>query len=144
MTPEIVLNYLGLLGAGVYVAAYFLLQSGIVGGNSIQYTLMNLTASSLVLMSLYASFNAASAVIQSCWVVISIYGMTRMYLIYRRISFTGDERQFIDDKFAYLQKHLARRVLNLGVWIEAEAGTELTVAAPDGPRPARVRDGFWI
>ena len=126
MTQDVLFNGIGLAGAGIYLVSYFLLQAGFVGGNSKTYAVMNLVAASFVLVSLYTAFNAASAVIQTSWIVISIFGMTRMYLLYRRIEFSDEETRFIADKLPHMQRHLARKVLNHGVWVEAEAGAELT------------------
>ena len=88
MPIDDLLKYIGLLGAFLYLASYFLLQAGYIGGNSKAYTFLNLAAASLVLVSLTTAFNAASVVIQVSWILISIFGMSRMYLLYRRIRFT--------------------------------------------------------
>ncbi|WP_420587974.1 CBU_0592 family membrane protein [Marivita sp.] len=48
MPIDEILKYVGLLGAFLYLASYFLLQAGYIGGNSKVYTLMNLVAASLV------------------------------------------------------------------------------------------------
>lgn len=93
MPIDEVLKYIGLLGAFLYLASYFLLQAGYIGGNSKAYTYLNLSAASLVLVSLTTAFNAASVVIQVSWILISIFGMSRMYLLYRRIRFDPFSRR---------------------------------------------------
>ena len=49
------------------------------------YTLMNMAAAICVLASLLQSFNLASAMIQVCWIAISLYGLARL----RRERHTG-------------------------------------------------------
>lgn len=120
------LNYVGMAGALFYLSSYFLLQAGFIGGNSNTYTILNLIAATLVLFSLYTAFNVASLIIQVSWITISIYGMARMFFINRRLRFTKEERDFLDVKLPHLRKHLARQVLNKGIWIEGKAGTQLT------------------
>ena len=126
MTYDI-LNSIGVFGAVLYLVSYFLLQTGFIGGNSNTYTLMNLAAASCVAISLTVAFNAASMIVQVSWIVISIYGLARMYVLTRGIRFSPDEKAFVDDKLPGLPRHLARRILSDGVWIDGEAGAELTV-----------------
>lgn len=126
MPIDEILKYVGLLGAFLYLASYFLLQAGYIGGNSKVYTLMNLVAASLVLVSLSTAFNAASVVIQVSWILISVFGIVRMYFLYRRIQFTDEEMEFINEQLPKLPFHLARKLLDIGVWVEADRGFELT------------------
>lgn len=126
MEVATLLNSVGLLGAFFYLISYFLLQAGFIGGNSNAYVLLNLVAASLVLISLTIAFNLAVLVIQICWITISLYGLVRMFVINRRTRFTAEERAFIQAKTPRLKKHLARKVLNKGIWVEGAPGTELT------------------
>ena len=64
----------GLAGFGVYVAAYALVQFGVFTGNSLAYTAANTVAAALVLVSLIADFNLASALIQITWITIGVAG----------------------------------------------------------------------
>ncbi|CTQ48191.1 CBU_0592 family membrane protein [Jannaschia donghaensis] len=70
--PEPTLQHVGLSGAFLYMMTFALLALGILSGDSIKYFMMNLTAASLVLVSLSQSFNAASLVIQLFWIVVSV------------------------------------------------------------------------
>lgn len=65
----------GLAGFGAYVAAYALLQFGVLSGDSLIYTGANTLAAALVLISLIADFNLASALIQITWIVIGVVGV---------------------------------------------------------------------
>lgn len=72
LLPEPSLQLVGLSGAVIYMMTFALLATRIVSGDSIGYFLMNLSAASLVLISLSQSFNAASLVIQLFWIIVSI------------------------------------------------------------------------
>lgn len=118
--------YVGLYGALLYLASYFLLQAGFVRGNSYTYTLLNLAASSCVAISLLDAFNAASFVIQASWIVLSIYGLGRMTMIHYTTRFSAEESSFLKSKLPDMPKNIARNLLKNAVWIEGKAGSELT------------------
>jgi len=65
----------GLVGVVTYVAAYGALQLDLVDGNGVRYSVANVVAASLVLISLTSDFNLASAVIQVVWITIGIAGL---------------------------------------------------------------------
>ncbi len=71
------LDLIGLLGVALYVCAYAALQWGKLHGNSVWYSVLNGVAAALVLISLWGSFNLASALIQIMWISISISGIVR-------------------------------------------------------------------
>ncbi len=67
----------GLLGVVVMLWAFYLLQAGKLRGDAFAYQLMNALGAGAVLLSLVHDFNLSAFVIESCWVVISIFGMIR-------------------------------------------------------------------
>ena len=67
----------GLAGVAVMLWAFYLLQAGKLQGHSFAYQLMNAAGAGAVLLSLVHDFNLSAFVIETCWVVISIYGMIR-------------------------------------------------------------------
>ncbi|HEX3895436.1 MAG TPA: hypothetical protein VHW73_04435 [Rudaea sp.] len=67
----------GLLGVAVMLWAFFLLQAGKLRGDAFAYQLMNALGAGAVLLSLVNDFNLSAFVIETCWVVISVYGMIR-------------------------------------------------------------------
>jgi hypothetical protein len=69
----------GLLGVAVMLWAFFLLQAGKLRGDSFAYQLMNALGAGAVLVSLVNDFNLSAFVIETCWVVISVYGMIRAH-----------------------------------------------------------------
>ena len=74
--PPHMIEFVGVLGFGLYVLNYTLLTTRVISGNSLQFFAANLTAASCVLIGLTVSFNLASALIQIFWVVMSLIGIT--------------------------------------------------------------------
>jgi len=73
-------NIIGTIGVGLIVLAYFLLQFNKVSSNSLVYLTMNLVGSSLFLGSLLVDWNLAGVILQSVWILISLYGIIRVTL----------------------------------------------------------------
>ncbi|HET8552437.1 MAG TPA: hypothetical protein VFM97_08195 [Gammaproteobacteria bacterium] len=72
-----VINGLGLLGVFLVLLMYFLLQIGRIRAESLAYSLVNACGSVLILISLYFFFNLSSAVIETAWLAISLFGIYR-------------------------------------------------------------------
>ena len=68
-------TFIGLAGVAGYVAAYTLLQLGFLDGNGVPYSVANVVAAALVLVSLTEDFNLASAVIQVVWIFVGVIGL---------------------------------------------------------------------
>ena len=68
---------IGVLGFVLYMLAYYLLLTGKIEGTDNSYIVMNFMAATCVLISLIHNFNLASALIQICWIAISIVGLIR-------------------------------------------------------------------
>lgn len=66
----------GVSGFILYVLNYTLLTFRVLDANQAAYFVINLLASSFVLIGLTASFNLASAMIQVFWIVISLIAIT--------------------------------------------------------------------
>ncbi|MEL6642215.1 MAG: hypothetical protein AAFP98_13060 [Pseudomonadota bacterium] len=65
----------GLFGFAFYMASFAALQFKIIDGHGLTYSLLNVLAASLVLVSLTAEFNLASALIQVSWIIIGCAGV---------------------------------------------------------------------
>jgi Cyclic nucleotide-binding domain len=117
---------LGLIGALSYIVGYALLQFGFIIGRGVAYPAFNLAASGLILVSLIDKFNMASAISQSLWVSLSIFGIARIFLASRFARFNAEEEDMLAAKHIQLPRYLARKLLNLGEWRDAPAGTVLT------------------
>lgn len=115
----------GIAGVGFYLGSYFALQAGFIRGSGFLYPALNLAASALVLISLYNSFNVYSATIQVSWIVISIFGLTRLYLIARAIRFSDEEEAFRAAMFDRMDRKTAFRLIRGGSWRMADPGEVL-------------------
>jgi CRP-like cAMP-binding protein len=120
------LEALGLVGVAFYLGSYAMLQLGLIDGQSYSYAILNIIAPSLVLVSLGQAFNLSAAIIQVSWILISLVGICRVFILTRRARFNDEERQLLEQKFPNLAPHLARELLNQGIWVNGEAGTELS------------------
>ncbi len=69
-------NALGLIGVFLVLAMYFMLQIGRIRAETLAYSLINGCGSVLILFSLYFYFNLSSAVIESAWLAISLFGIS--------------------------------------------------------------------
>lgn len=83
---------IGFGGVAFYVGSYALVQAGRVNGNGAVYTLMNVAAASLVLVSLFDDFNLPSMVTQITWIALGIGGLSLRS--WRQLK--GDKQTTID------------------------------------------------
>ena len=72
----------GLLGSAMVLLAFFLLQAGRLGGESIGYQFANLFGAVFILVSIFGPAPAlkdviSTTVMQLAWMAISIYGLVR-------------------------------------------------------------------
>lgn len=72
-------DILGLIGAGFILATYAGLQAGKVDPKSVTYSALNALGAGLILLSLYFDFNMAAAVIESAWLLISLFGLFKAW-----------------------------------------------------------------
>ncbi|MEL6550223.1 MAG: cyclic nucleotide-binding domain-containing protein [Pseudomonadota bacterium] len=115
----------GTVGVSFYLSSYFLLQAGYIRGSGFAYAWMNLAAASFVLVSLFANFNLYSAIIQVSWILISVFGLTRLFLRSRAVKFSPEEADFVQDKLAHMPRINARQFLNAGHWLDVAEETVL-------------------
>ena len=73
-------NLLWLVGVGLIVVFYFLIQTGWVSAHQLAYSVGNGVGAALILVSLVFDFNLPSFIFESIWLAISVYGMTRALL----------------------------------------------------------------
>ena len=125
MSPE-VLEIAGYIGVGLYLGSYVLLQLGIILGSGSLYSVMNLLAACFVLASLMSAFNMSSAIIQVTWIIISVVGLSRRAILNAMVTYTPEERAFLDDIFPDMPKPIGRRFLDRGTWVLLEPGHEIT------------------
>ncbi len=116
----------GYVGVAFYIGSYAALQLGFIKGRGYLYALLNLIAASLVLISLTEAYNRFSATIQIMWICISVVGIVRAYFLHRFIRFSPDETRVLKHIAPGLDKPNGRALLNLGSWVDATHGHELT------------------
>lgn len=133
--------YGGIFGALLYLTAYGFLQAGFIGGNSYTYALMNMFAAMLVAFSLALDFNLAALIIQISFIAISIFGITRLFVMGRRERFSAEERKLWQAKLGALSPIAARRFLSAGVWQSLEAGTVITTEGQPVARLTYLAEG---
>jgi CRP-like cAMP-binding protein len=124
--PDAVYTAAGTLGAILYLGAYAALQLGFIRGDGYAFPALNLVASLCVLTSLSAWFNPFSAFIEISWLLLSLFGIARLYLLTRGLTFTDEERRFLDAALPGLSRLSARRFLSRGEWQDLAPGTTLT------------------
>lgn len=73
----LIFDVLGIMGVGLIVAAYLLLQTDRLHARDRRYSLANATGAALVLVSLVHDFNLPAFLIEAFWLAISIYGLWR-------------------------------------------------------------------
>jgi hypothetical protein len=69
----------GILGVIILLVAYYLLQAKRISSESILYSLMNLVGATLILYSLILDWNTPAVVMESVWIVISIFALFKAY-----------------------------------------------------------------
>ncbi len=67
----------GTVGVLLILSAYWMLQTQRLAQGSTRYSALNALGAALVLYSLYFDFNLPSAMIESAWLVVSLYGLWR-------------------------------------------------------------------
>jgi len=70
-------DLVGVLGTLMILAAFFLLQAGRMAGDGAAYQLLNLFGAAAVLVTLLGTFNVSVFVLESAWVLVSVYGLIR-------------------------------------------------------------------
>jgi hypothetical protein len=70
-------DFAGNLGVAMMILAYLLLQMGKLRINDLSYSLANTLGAALVLISLLYSFNLSAFLVETFWLLISLYGLVR-------------------------------------------------------------------
>lgn len=72
-------NIIGIMGVILILLAYVLLQCGKLQPLSFLYPFLNLLGAIMILISLGFAWNLPSAVIETVWVIVSVFGLLRWY-----------------------------------------------------------------
>jgi hypothetical protein len=72
---------LGVLGVILILIPYILLQLGKIDSKDFLYSFINALGAFLILFSLFYDWNLASFLVESFWLIISLYGIWNWYKI---------------------------------------------------------------
>ena len=73
-------DFVGSIGVFTIIATYVLLQTERLKSESLAYSVLNGAGASLIVFSLFYSFNFSAFVVELLWVLISIYGIAKYFL----------------------------------------------------------------
>jgi len=73
-------DFVGSIGVGIIIITYVLLQIGKIKSETLIYSVLNAFGASLILISLFYSFNLSAFIVEFFWVLISIYGIAKYFL----------------------------------------------------------------
>ncbi len=83
-------DIVGLIGIVMIVGSYFLLQTGRIRSDNLNYPVLNGLGALCVLYSIAFAFNLSAFLIEMFWVIISVIGIVR-HFVHRRRDVEGDE-----------------------------------------------------
>lgn len=73
-------DLIGSIGVAVIIATYVALQLERIRSDQLAYSLLNAVGAGLIVFSLVFNFNFSAFVVESFWVLISLYGIARYFL----------------------------------------------------------------
>ena len=83
-------DFVGNLGVVIVLVTYLLLQMDRMVATSLTYSITNAIGAVLILISLAQDFNLSAVIIESVWLIISIFGMARTIVMRRNASAAAD------------------------------------------------------
>ena len=78
-------DLVGNIGVLLMVVAYLLLQLEKMSSSEISYLLLNALGAVLVMISLMFRFNLSAFLMEAFWLLISLFGLTKVLLVRRQI-----------------------------------------------------------
>ena len=73
-------DLIGSLGVGIIILTYIALQLEKIRSETLLYSLLNAVGASLILVSLFYSFNFSAFIVEFFWLLISLFGVGRYFL----------------------------------------------------------------
>lgn len=77
MQIEFVANIIGMTGVVIVLSVYVMLQTGRISSDSLKFSILNFSGSTLILFSLLFYWNLASVVIEVVWMLTSFWGIVK-------------------------------------------------------------------
>ena len=73
-------DIIGTIGVATIILTYVMLQTERIKSESLLYSILNGLGAALIVFSLLYSFNFSAFIVESLWVLISIYGIVKYFL----------------------------------------------------------------
>lgn len=73
-------DLVGSIGVAVIIVTYIFLQFEKIGSRSLIYSLLNAAGATLIIVSLYYSFNFSAFIVEFFWLLISLFGIGKYFL----------------------------------------------------------------
>jgi predicted membrane protein len=77
-------DLIGILGVFVIIVAYMLLQLEKMDAKDLSFSVLNTLGALLIIISLMYDWNLASFLMESIWMLISLYGILKYYKLKKR------------------------------------------------------------
>lgn len=76
----------GSIGVATIILTYILLQTERIRSESLTYSVLNGAGAGLIVLSLIYDFNFSAFIVESLWVLISIYGIAKYFLRGKKVE----------------------------------------------------------
>lgn len=77
-------DLIGIIGVFIIIVAYMLLQLEKMDAKNLSFSVLNTLGALLILISLLYDWNLASFLMESIWMLISLYGILKYYKLKKR------------------------------------------------------------
>lgn len=77
-------DFVGNVGVIVILVTYYHLQVEKISTKDITFSLLNASGSLLIIYSLFFKFNVSSVLIETCWLLISLFGIFKNLMARRK------------------------------------------------------------
>ncbi len=77
-------DLIGSVGVGIIILTYIALQLEKIRSETLLYSLLNAVGATLILVSLFYSFNFSAFIVEFFWLLISLFGIGK-YILKRKI-----------------------------------------------------------
>lgn len=77
--PTFLPDLIGIFGVIVIIVAYILLQLEKIDAKDLLFSLLNTLGAFLIIVSLLYAWNLASFIMESTWMIVSLYGVWKYY-----------------------------------------------------------------
>jgi hypothetical protein len=84
-------DLIGILGVFIIIVAYMLLQLEKMDAQDLSFSVLNTLGALLIIISLLYDWNLASFLMESIWMLISLYGILKYYKLKKREENTAKD-----------------------------------------------------